>query len=70
MNKRIIVDTDNGPALIEQIEGTTLQVIGATAVSEISADDNTWSSLHKKLKTGKLDFATVKKEHDISRNQN
>jgi hypothetical protein len=70
MSKRIIFDTNTGPALIEQIEGTKLEVIGATAAAEIEPTDSDWADMHKKLKTGKLDFATVKKEHEVSRKHN
>ena len=69
MSKRIIFDTNTGPALIEQIEGTKLEIIGASDQADIEPDDKAWADMHKKLKTGKLDFATVKKEHDVSRKQ-
>lgn len=68
--KRKIVDTNNGPALVEYFAGIGVEVIGTTASSEIDADEQIWADLNKKLKTGKLDFATVKKEHGISRKNN
>ncbi|MDQ0923350.1 hypothetical protein QF038_001858 [Pseudarthrobacter sp. W1I19] len=64
--KRTIVDTKNGPALVQQIPGISIQIIGAVSEAEVDPTDADWKDMHKKLKTGKLDFATVKKEHGIT----
>ncbi|GAP53542.1 hypothetical protein AHiyo6_01070 [Arthrobacter sp. Hiyo6] len=68
-DKRLIVDTPNGPALIHQPAGMSVIPFQATATAEIAPSDAEWDDLHKKLKTGKLDFATVKKEHGITGEQ-
>jgi hypothetical protein len=70
MSKRTIVETETGPVLIQQIEGTRMEVIGAISEAEIEPTDSEWADMHKKLKTGKLDFVTVKKEHEVSRKRN
>jgi hypothetical protein len=67
MNRRTIIETDTGPVLVEQVPGMKLEVIGAISEVDIEPTDEAWADMHKKLKTGKLDFATVKKERDISR---
>lgn len=67
--KRIIVETETGPVLIENIPGTSMEVIGAISEVEIDPTEAEWTDMKKKLKTGKLDFATVKKEN-ISRKSN
>lgn len=67
MKKRTIVETENGPVLVEQVRGMKLEVIGAISEVDFEATEKDWADMHKKLKTGKLDFATVKKEEDISR---
>jgi hypothetical protein len=64
--KRLIVETPGGPALIQQPEGVSVVPFGSSLPVEIPLDDPNWGQLHKKLKTGKLDFATVKKEHGIT----
>lgn len=69
MKKRTIVETADGPVLVEQEPGMKLEVIGAISEAEVEVTEEAWADMHKKLKTGKLDFATVKKEH-ISRKPN
>lgn len=59
---------DGGTALVIDSPGFSLGIVGADEAMEVT-DKAGWADMHKKLKTGKLDFATVKKEH-ISRKPN
>jgi hypothetical protein len=68
MPKRIIEFGDNGPALIEYDGAGTIVVVGATERVELNVTDKEWAAMHKQLKTGKLDFDTVKGKHGINEN--
>lgn len=64
--KRSIIDTPNGPALVEEPPGVSVVPFQAGEALEISRGDKEWADMHKKLQTGELDFVKVKKEHGIT----
>ncbi|MET3349048.1 UNVERIFIED_ORG: hypothetical protein ABID57_000717 [Arthrobacter sp. UYEF1] len=57
---------DGSTALVSDTAGFALEIVGAIEVIAVT-DNIEWADMHKNLQTGKLDFATVKKEQDISR---
>lgn len=60
MAVRRIIKTETGPVLVHEPEGVKLTVIGGMDDIVFTGGDHDWAKLHKQLKTGKLDFDTVR----------
>ena len=64
--KRFIIQTEHGPALLQDAEGTSARVVGTNDAAELAIGDKEWERLHKPLKTGKLKFDKVKADYGIT----
>jgi hypothetical protein len=66
---RRIINTQTGPALIQEPDGVKVTLVGGTDAANIDVTDARWAELHAELKTGDLDFDTVKEMHGITGEQ-
>lgn len=64
--KRIIVNHQDGPALIQQPKGVRAFVVGQSDQAELDVDDEQWALLQTDLQTEQLDFDTVKEINGIT----